>query len=247
MMHPEDHALDVRAVGHSGSQERPLALGYGSVRSPARIDDPAFARQETLIERFCVQRGWEVVALLRDVEMQKTRACARPALIYAIERLGRGDAGCLVVAELSRLSPSVAELGWILEAIEQVNGRLISLNPAVDTTAPVGRAVARALVSVSSWERTRRAEMTSAARSKVVPFPRTIQPKLRRRIVRMRGAGLTLQAIADVLNEEDVPTVRGGARWRPSSVQTALGYKRPDPWTVTPIARASRRAERGAA
>jgi hypothetical protein len=42
----------------------------------------------------------------------------------------------------------------------------------------------------------------------------------------MRANGMTLQAIADVLNEEGVPTERGGAKWRPSSVQTAAGYKR---------------------
>ena len=31
----------------------------------------------------------------------------------------------------------------------------------------------------------------------------------------MREQGMTLQAIADVLNEEGVPTLRGGAMWRP--------------------------------
>jgi hypothetical protein len=43
----------------------------------------------------------------------------------------------------------------------------------------------------------------------------------------MRTEGLTLQAIADRLNEEGVPTLRGGAKWRPSSVQSAAGYLRP--------------------
>jgi hypothetical protein len=42
----------------------------------------------------------------------------------------------------------------------------------------------------------------------------------------MRAQGMTLQAIADRLNEKGVPTVRGGAKWRPSSVQAAAGYKR---------------------
>jgi hypothetical protein len=52
-------------------------------------------------------------------------------------------------------------------------------------------------------------------------------PRLRERIARMRVEGMTLQAIADLLNAEGVPTVRGGAKWRPSSVQTAVGYQRP--------------------
>jgi hypothetical protein len=43
----------------------------------------------------------------------------------------------------------------------------------------------------------------------------------------MREQGLSLQAIADRLNAEGVPTVRGGVKWRPSSVQCAAGYQRP--------------------
>ena len=52
-------------------------------------------------------------------------------------------------------------------------------------------------------------------------------PELDQHIVRMRNGGMTLQAIADALNAEGVPTLRGGATWRPSSVQRATGYRRP--------------------
>jgi hypothetical protein len=54
-------------------------------------------------------------------------------------------------------------------------------------------------------------------------------PELQRRITAMRASGMTLQAIADALNDDNVPTVRGGARWRPSSVHAATGYKRREP------------------
>jgi hypothetical protein len=40
---------------------------------------------------------------------------------------------------------------------------------------------------------------------------------------------MTLQAIADRLNSENVPTLRGGKKWRPSSIQAPLGYRRPGP------------------
>ena len=43
----------------------------------------------------------------------------------------------------------------------------------------------------------------------------------------MRADGMTLQAIADTLNEEGVPSQFGGTKWRPSSVRTAAGYKPP--------------------
>ena len=51
-------------------------------------------------------------------------------------------------------------------------------------------------------------------------------PELVERITSMRAHGMTLQGIADQLNEEGVPTVRGGVEWRPSSVRGGLGYKR---------------------
>ena len=52
------------------------------------------------------------------------------------------------------------------------------------------------------------------------------RPELASRIREMRASGMTLQSIDDTLNDEEVPTVRGGERWRPSSVQAVLGYKR---------------------
>jgi hypothetical protein len=50
---------------------------------------------------------------------------------------------------------------------------------------------------------------------------------LKERIKAMRESGMTLQAIADSLNAENVPTLRGGTMWRPSGVQAAAGYSRP--------------------
>ena len=55
------------------------------------------------------------------------------------------------------------------------------------------------------------------------------RPELRERIAAMRAANMTLQAIADQLNAEHLPTLRGGTKWRPSSIQAALGYRRPGP------------------
>ena len=43
----------------------------------------------------------------------------------------------------------------------------------------------------------------------------------------MRAAGMTYQAICDVLNAEGVPTARGASAWSISAVQRSLGYRRP--------------------
>jgi DNA invertase Pin-like site-specific DNA recombinase len=105
----------------------------------------------------------------------------------------------------------------------------VSLNPALDTGTESGRTAIRILCAISDWERARTAERSraglAAARAKGAGLS-SIEPDIRRRIERMRGAGMTLQAIVDELNAAGVPTVRGGALWRPSSIQAAVGYRR---------------------
>jgi len=232
-MHANEPALLARGpdtAGRTASGPKLLALGYQSVRAPARITDPQVRRQADAIGDYCNRRGWDLLTVLRDVDARNGRGPAQPALINAIERLRSGEASCLVVAELKQLCPSIADLGGILEVVESADARFVSLEPPFDTGTPIGGTVGRMLKTVSDWERARRADMTAAARSKV-GVAQTIPLKLRRRIIRMRKAGMTLQAIADRLNEEGVPTLRGGARWRPSSVQATLGYKRPRRWT----------------
>jgi DNA invertase Pin-like site-specific DNA recombinase len=212
--------------GLSSPAARVCALGYVSARGVVRLDDPELTHQAETIEELCARRDWDLLELVPEIEPAARRSSGRPSLTHAFERLRRGDADYLVVAELKRLCRSIAELGGILEELERADARLVSLDPPIDTGTRFGRAAVSVLTSVSTWERDRREQMTSAARAKVV-VPLTIGPELKRRIVRMRSAGMTLQAIANELNEEQVPTVRGGTRWRPSSVQAALGYKRP--------------------
>jgi len=108
----------------------------------------------------------------------------------------------------------------------------VVLDPGIDTATDGGRVAARALTTVGGWERQRLAERTrkglAAARERGTTGRPAVsdRPELVEQITTMRANGMTLQAIADTLNAQGQPTVRGGARWRPSSVQSALGYKR---------------------
>ena len=136
---------------------------------------------------------------------------------------------------LDRLSRSVAELGPLVRWSQRNSVRLIALDIGLDTAEEAGRTAARALADVGDWERQRLSERTrkglEAARSKRHAGDGSGRGEvdysaLRKRIAAMRTDGMTLQAIADTLNAEGVPTVRGGREWRPSSVQTAAGYRR---------------------
>jgi DNA invertase Pin-like site-specific DNA recombinase len=208
------------------------AVGYASVngggKSTAELD-----AQKRAIDRCAKRLNLELVEVVREREPEKGKALDRAGLSYLIERIAAGDASCLVVTGLDRLSRSVAELGTIVQWLERNDVRLVAVDLDLDTANPAGRATAHALASVAGWERERLSERTrkglAAARSKRHAAKGSSAgewPDIRKRIAAMRSDGMTLQAIADVLNREGVPTPRGGSEWRPSSVQSAAGYKR---------------------
>jgi DNA invertase Pin-like site-specific DNA recombinase len=205
------------------------AVGYvtatGATRAKAEL-----RRQITALDAACERAGWRLVEVARDVGGSLEAALDRPGLNYALGRLGRGDRSCLIVAELRRLGRSAVELGRVLRWLRDRGLRLVAVDVELDTAAPDGRIAADALISVG--ERAERGPWKSRVDSDAAD-PRRGRaavrdlPELREHIVAMRSAGMTLQAIADRLNEEGVPTLRGGREWRPSSVQVAAGYRRP--------------------
>jgi DNA invertase Pin-like site-specific DNA recombinase/peptidoglycan hydrolase-like protein with peptidoglycan-binding domain len=210
------------------------AVGYATAPRAEPAGGALVREQGAAIEDLCERHGWRLVELVRDVEEPRVRGLDRPGLTYALERLASGEASCLVVSQLRRLSPSAADLGRILELIARNGGRLVALDVDVDTAVPAGRKAANVLISVGAWERRRLGQRTrkglEAARAKGHRIGRPgvdDVPGLKERIATMRADGMTLQAIADRLNEEGVPTLRGGEKWRPSSVQAAVGYRRP--------------------
>jgi DNA invertase Pin-like site-specific DNA recombinase len=209
------------------------ALGYATV--PADVDEGTreLDEQRIAIESYCKLLGIDVVEVVREREPKDGKALDRAGLSFLIERVAAGDASCLVVTGLQRLSRSVAELGTIVQWLERNDVRLVAVELDLDTASPGGRTTARALASVAGMESERLSERTrkglAAARAKrhASGGAGPDWDDIRKRIANMRADGMTLQAIADTLNEEGVPTLRGGAKWRPSSVQSAAGYRRP--------------------
>jgi DNA invertase Pin-like site-specific DNA recombinase/peptidoglycan hydrolase-like protein with peptidoglycan-binding domain len=237
---PRSNSVRSGANGNAGSgnghdaAEAVRVVGYATVPKTEQSGGPLVREQAAAINTFCEKRDWQLLELVRDVEEPRVKGLDRPGLTYALERVARGEASCLVVSQLRRLSPSAADLGRILESIAGGGGRLVAMDVDVDTAAPAGRKAANLLISVGAWERERVGARTrkglEAARAKGTRIGRPgveDVPELKERISAMRANGMTLQAIADRLNEENVPTLRGGEKWRPSSVQAAVGYRRP--------------------
>jgi DNA invertase Pin-like site-specific DNA recombinase len=215
------------------AEVQPPVLGYVTVsRSEAQAGAPQAA--SAAIGSLCERRGWPLVKVVHDVEPASDRINDHPGLFHALEQIADGEARGLVVPRLRDLTGAVSDLGGLLKWLRESDAFLVALDLQLDTREPGGRLAARALAEVSEWERQRIAERTrsglAAARSRSAGGSRPSvrdDPELSDRIRSMREDGMSLQAIADTLNEEGLPTLRGGRQWRPSSVQAAAGYKRP--------------------
>ena len=222
-----------RASASAPRGDVPAALGYATTSRTEEEGARDLDGQGLVIASACERQSLELLGVVHDVDPGRSRHRHRPALSYALQRITAGDASCLVVAELRRLGRSISEVAELLEWFGRTHGRLVAVDLDLDTGTSAGGRVVEALVEVGRWERERVAERTRdglaalrAGGGRISRPAVSDEPALRERIRTLRGRGVTLQGIADTLNEERVPTLRGGTEWRPSSVQAAVGYKR---------------------
>ena len=167
-----------------------------------------------------VTRGVEVIERVGD-----GGGPARSGLGRALELIAAGRARVLVVAQLRDIASSLGELVRLLAWLEEADADLIAVDVGFDSREPESRVAVALLREVEGWDR----EPHPGRRPRGRPGLSSVDPELAERVARLRERGLSLQAIAAALNAEGVPTPRGGAEWRPSSVQAALGYRRPRP------------------
>jgi DNA invertase Pin-like site-specific DNA recombinase len=198
--------------------ERPRVIGY------VLLEGTDLADATDAIGVWCEAHGWPLAKVVHDVG--GARGSRRPGLDHALEELRAQRAAGLVVTRLRDLAESVTELGPLLRWFAESDAFVIALDYELDTSSEPGEFAAGALVAIADWERDR---VQGRTRPGLDAARRAVRddPELSARIAAMRNDGMSLQAIADALNRGGVPTLRGGALWRPSSVQAAAGYRRP--------------------
>lgn len=210
------------------STEEQAQHGYG-------LDAQQAALQRASDYRRTLNDGaWEIVDWARD-EGISGGSLQRPALLAALERIAAGEVDGLAVAKLDRFTRSQRDFCELVDWFEDASATLVMLEPEIATTSASGRAMAQVMVAFAEMERGMAAERTraglAAKRAKGEPIGRpsvSDRPELAERIRQMKGEeGMSLGAIARQLTAEGVPTARGAAVWRPSSVQAAAGYRRP--------------------
>lgn len=185
------------------------------------------ADQRAVIAGEAKRRAWKDVEYVVD-DGYSAKSLARPGIAGALAELSAGRAAVLTVAKLDRLSRSLLDFATLMDRAKREGWQLVVLDLALDTTTPAGQLMANVMASFAQYERQLIGQRTSAALQQKkaqgarLGRPRTLSDDVVQDIVVQRRAGRTLQAIADALNTQGVPTARGGARWYASSVQAVL-------------------------
>jgi Resolvase, N terminal domain/Recombinase len=149
----------------------------------------------------------------------------RTELAAALEAIASGEADTLYVERLGAVAGSLGELVRLLDWLAEASATLVAADVGLDTRGGAGARTLALLGEIDRWSR----EPADRRRPRGRPGLAAGSPELAEQIAGLRESGLSLHAIAEQLNSESVPTPRGGAMWRPSSVQSALGYRRPRP------------------
>ena len=205
-------------------------IGYIRVSTDKQFNTGAgLEAQRNYLELEATRRGatLEIVSELEATSGKSTRK--RPALAEALARLDKGEAQGLIVSKLDRLSRSVADFLDILERSRKGKWSLVIGDLSLDTSSPMGEAMATITATFAQLERKRIGERTKEglaikkAQGVKLGAPRLLNPEIRSRIEGELATSTPLAVIARRLNAEAIPSAKGG-KWYASTIKKiALG------------------------
>ncbi|WP_166906169.1 recombinase family protein [Mycobacterium sp. DL440] len=200
----------------------PLMFGYTRVSTDEQVNGYGLDAQRDTIDAQAARRGWTVEHFADEGVSGKAIG---PKLQEVLQLLASGQGDGLVVAKLDRLSRSIVNASNIIEAAQRQGWSLVILDLGVDLTTAAGRMQAMMLVNFAQYERELISERTKSAlaakkrRGEPIGRPRVASPSVVRRIVRLREAGDTYDAIASSLEAAKILSPLGKPKWQPSTVR----------------------------
>ena len=197
----------------------PPVLGYAVVEEDGEKADTTTAA----LALRCAHRGWSLIEVIHDGKQPGRRLGERPGLVYALKEIRSGKAAGLVVARLREFTARLADLETLLRWLGEANGFLGAADHELDTSTRAGKATARAIIELGSWERRRISQRTreDLASGRFTPRNGHNAADLSRQIAVMHERGISLRAITDALNLAELGSPPGRARWDTADVKAA--------------------------
>ena len=219
-------------------------IGYARLSSSASEESTSIDRQREIITSTAAARGWELVEIIEDPAASASKLrLNRPGLTRVRQAIDAGLADAVLVWRLDRIARSVVDFGTLLD--EGLN--IVSCTETLDTTTPMGRAMAEILQVFAAMEAktisTRVASSVDYLRRnqrypggnlpygyRPVPHPSgagralelepteaAVVQELTQRVL----AGESLYSLSQDLNRRGVPT-RRGTKWSITALNSLL-------------------------
>lgn len=206
------------------------AVGYVRVSTDEQRESGAgIDAQRHSITRWAEANGVELIGIVEDAGVSGgEHPDRRPGLPRAIAAVEQGLAGVIAVARMDRLSRRGKHQQDLMSDAEVRGTHVVFVEEGMDTRNEDDRTKLSIMGMLAEQVRNDIRRNTKSAlagrRRKGTSIGRKsgVSPEVSDRIADDRAAGQTLQAIADALNAEQVPTSRDGATWRPSSIAAVL-------------------------
>lgn len=219
------------------------ACVYTRVSTDAQGEDGkvSLPEQERMAKACIESKGWEYICTYEDNGFSG-RTMKRPALTQMISDIKAGKVDAIVIYKLDRLSRKQRDTLDIIEDVILKNDVvLVSLNEALDTSSPWGRAMIGILSSFNQLESENIAMRTAMGRYatareggyaggkpplgyKAVDGNLVIVPEeaeIVRLVFSLRANGMTLQGITNELNQRGLRSKKGN-EFKHSAIQTIL-------------------------
>ena len=226
----------------------PKAAIYLRVSTDEQVNGYGLDVQRTRCEAMAIVKGWEVAAVYSDEGLSGTLdAGRRPGLAALLAAACSGDVQAVIVLSLDRLARKTL---LVLDLVGKLDGcgvELVSVKESLDTSSPSGRFALTMFAAIAQLERDTIVARTTDgrnARRKIdgemggaVPlgYLRERDDKGKaavvvvveseaetvRTIFSQRAGGASLRAIAQTLNEQEIPARKGG-KWLHTAVKEVL-------------------------
>jgi DNA invertase Pin-like site-specific DNA recombinase len=221
-------------------------FAYLRVSDPSQVEGDGLTRQKLAIEAYAKAHNLEVVEYYREEGVSGTLA-DRPALARLMVNLEQNGHGVktVLIERLERLARDLMVQEAIVRDFQKQGFRLVSTTEGPDLCSddPTRKLIRQVMGAVAEYDRAMTQLKLRAARDRMSarlgrrcegqkPYGQT--PEEQKVIQRMRAMrrtrcngtkGMTLQEIADRLNDEGIRT-KEGKRWTPTQVFNVVGKKR---------------------
>jgi DNA invertase Pin-like site-specific DNA recombinase len=204
-------------------------IGYIRVSTDKQIESGAgIDAQIAYLNAEATRRNAQLEIVSEGEGASGKSTAKRSALNDAMARLDKGEANALIVYKLDRLTRSVADFLTILERSRKGKWALIIGDLSIDTSTPMGEAMATISATFAQLERRRIGERTrdGLAQKKLqgvtLGRPVLMEASTVEKIIGLHNEGLSFRAIARQLNLEAIPTTHGGLNWYASTVSKTV-------------------------